>query len=155
MRIVIVLALVLSSAGAAAQAKPDSWMGTWTLNLPKSTYNASPAPKSGTSRLSPAAGGAMQLFQEQVLADGTLRRIETTTPFDGKDHAVAALPGVTYALTRVNDTIYVLLAKQNEVVTSTTLTVVSNEGSTRTSTTVAVTAEGRTVANIAVYDRQR
>ena len=122
MRIVIVLALVLSSAGAAAQAKPDSWMGTWTLNLAKSTYNASPAPKSGTSRLSPAAVGAMQLFQEQVLADGTLRRIETT-PFDGKDHAVAALPGVTYALTRVNDTIYVLLATQNGVVTSTTLTV--------------------------------
>ena len=62
---------------------------------------------------------------------------------------------MTYALTRVNDSIYVLLAKQNGVVTSTTLTVVSNEGSTRTSTTVAVTAEGRTVANIAVYDRQR
>jgi len=154
MRIVIVW-LVLWSVGAAAQAKPDSWMGTWTLNLAKSTYNASPAPKRGTSRLSAAAGGAMQLVQEQVLADGTLRRIETITPFDGKDHAVAALPGVTYALTRVNDTIYVLLAKQNGVVTSTTLTVVSSDGSTRTSTTVTVDAEGRTVANIAVYDRQR
>lgn len=34
MRIVIVPALVLSSAGAAAQAKPDSWMGTWTLTQP-------------------------------------------------------------------------------------------------------------------------
>jgi len=154
MRIVIVW-LVLWSVGAASKAKPDSWMGTWTLNLAKSTYNASPAPRRGTSRLSPAAGGAMQLVQEQVLADGTLRRIETITPFDGKDHAVAALPGVTYALTRVNDTIYVLLAKQNGVVTSTTLTVVSSDGSTRTSTTVTVDAEGRTVANIAVYDRQR
>ena len=47
--------------------------------------NASPAPKSGISRLTPAAGGAMTLVQEQITADGTARRIETTTPFHGKD----------------------------------------------------------------------
>ena len=103
-------------------------MGTWTLNLAKSTYNASPAPKSGTSRLSPAAGGAMQQFQAQVLADGTLRRIETTTPFDGKDHAVASLPGVTLRADARQRHCLLLLAKQNGVVTSTTLTVVSSGG---------------------------
>ena len=97
----------------------------------------------------------MTLVQEQITADGTPRRIETTTPFDGKDHPVESLPGVTYALTRVNDFIYVLLAKEKGVVTSTTLTVVSSDGNTRTSTTVAVLAGGRTVANIAVYDRAR
>jgi hypothetical protein len=155
MRTAIALMIVLASAGANGQTRSDSWHGTWTLNLAKSTYNASPAPKSGTSRLTPAAGGAMSLVQEQITANGTARRIETTTPFDGKDHPVESLPGVTYALTRVNDFIYVLLAKEQGVVTSTTLTVVSSDGNTRTSTTVAVNAEGRTVANIAVYDRAR
>ena len=155
MRTAIALMLVLAAASASGQTKPDSWHGTWTLNLARSTYNASPAPKSGTSRLTPAAGGAMLLVQEQILADGTARRIATTTPFDGKDHPVESLPGVSYALTRVNDFIYVLVAKDKGVVTSTTLTVVSSDGSTRTSTTVAVNAEGRTVANIAVYDRAR
>jgi hypothetical protein len=155
MKTAIALLIVLASAAASGQTKPDSWHGTWALNLAKSTYNASPAPKSGTSQLTPAAGGAMRLVQEQITANGTARRIETTTPFDGKDHPVESLPGVTYALTRVNDFIYVLLSKEQGVVTSTTLTVVSSDGSTRTSTTVAVNAEGRTVANIAVYDRAR
>ena len=153
MRTAMALMVLLASAAASGQAKPDSWHGTWTLNVAKSTYNASLPPRSGTSRLTPAAGGAMHLVQDQITADGSRRRIETTTPFDGKDHPVAGLPGATYALTRVNDFIYVLLAKEKGVVTSTTLTVVSSERNTRTSTTVVVTAEGRTVANIAVYDR--
>lgn len=155
MRTAIALMIVLAAAAASGQTKPESWHGTWTLNLAKSTYNASPAPKSGTSRLTPAPGGAMVLVQEQITADGTARRIETTTPVDGNDHPVESLPGVTYALTRVNDFIYVLVAKEKGVVTSTTLTVVSSDGNTRTSTTVAVNAGGRTVANIAVYDRSR
>ena len=155
MRTAIALMIVLAAAAASGQTKTESWHGTWALNLAKSTYNASPAPKSGISRLTPAAGGAMRLVQEQITADGTARRIETTTPFDGKDHPVESLPGVTYALTRVNDFIYVLIAKEKGVVTSTTLTVVSNDGNTRTSTTVSVNAAGRTVANIAVYDRAR
>ena len=155
MKAAIALMIVLAAAAASGQTKTESWHGTWTLNLAKSTYNASPAPKSGTSRLTPAAGGAMQLVQEQITANGTTRRIETTTPFDGNDHPVAGLPGVTYALTRVNDFIYVLLAKEQGVVISTTLTVVSSDGATRTSTTVAVSAEGRPVANTAVYDRAR
>jgi len=155
MRTAIALMIVLAAAAASGQTKPESWHGTWALNLAKSTYNASPAPKSGTSRLTPAPGGAMVLVQEQITADGTARRIETTTPVDGNDHPVESLPGVTYALTRVNDFIYVLVAKEKGVVTSTTLTVVSSDGNTRTSTTVAVNAGGRTVANIAVYDRSR
>jgi hypothetical protein len=60
-----------------------------------------------------------------------------------------------HALTRVNEFVNALIAKDKGIVISTTLTVVSNNGNTRTSTTVVVTAEGRTVANIAVYDRQR
>jgi hypothetical protein len=155
MKTAIAFVIVLAAVDASGQAKLDSWHGAWTLNLAKSTYGASPAPRSGTSRLTPAAGGAMQLVQEQITSDGTPRRIETTTPFDGRDHPVESLPGVTYALTRVNDFIYVLLAKDKGVATSTTLTVVSSDGSTRTSTTVTVNAAGRTVANIAVYDRSR
>jgi hypothetical protein len=155
MRAAIALMIVLATAAATGQTKRDSWHGTWTLSVAKSTYNASPAPRSGTSRLTPAPGGAMHLVQDQITADGTARHIETTTPFDGKDHPVESLPGVTYALTRVNDFIYVLLAKEQGAVTSTTMTVVSSDGSTRTSTTVVVNAAGRTVANIAVYDRAR
>jgi|SRR5687767_13307301 len=155
MRNVIVLTVVLASAAAAAQTKADSWIGTWTLNVQKSTYGASPAPKSGVSRLFPADGGRTRVTQDQVTADGKARHIEVVAPFDGKDYDVPVLPGVTYAFTRVNSSIYVIVAKEKGVLTSTTLTVVSPDGNTRTSTTTGVDAQGKTVANIAVYDRQR
>ena len=80
---------------------------------------------------------------------------EVTVAFDGKDYDVPALPGITYAFTRVNDFVYVLVVKEKGVATSTTLTVVSPEGNTRTSTTVVVNPRGKTLANIAVYDRQQ
>jgi hypothetical protein len=154
MRSLIVLTIVLASAGTGAQTRVDSWIGTWTLNLQKSTYGASPAPTSGVSRLMPADGGRTRVSQDQVTAQGVKRLIEVTAAFDGKDYEVPGLPGVTYAFTRVNDSIYVLVAKEKGVVTSTTLTVVSPDGTTRTSTTTAINAQGKTVANIAVYDRQ-
>ena len=102
-----------------------------------------------------AGGGRTRVSQDQVTAQGVERHVEVVAAFDGKDYAVPDLPGVTYAFTRVSDSIYVLIAREKGVVTSTTLTVVSPDGNTRTSTTTAVNAEGKTVANIAVYDRQR
>jgi hypothetical protein len=155
MKSLTVLTIVLASISASAQTSADSWIGTWTLNVAKSTYDASPAPKSGVSRLSPADGGRTRVSQDQVTAAGVERRIAVAAAFDGKDYAVPDLPGVTYAFTRVSGSIYVLIAKEKGVVTSTTLTVVSPDGSTRTSTTTAINAEGKAVANIAVYDRQR
>lgn len=56
---------------------------------------------------------------------------------------VSGLPGVTYAFTRVNDSIYVIVAKEK------------GRREHTTSTTTGVNARGKTVANIAVYNRQR
>jgi hypothetical protein len=146
------LLIVSATPGVRAQATVDSWIGTWTLNLEKSTYGASPAPKRGTSRLETTADGRLRMIQDQVREQGR-SYVDFTGAFDGREYPVAALPGVTYALTRVNEFVYVIVAKSSGVVTSTTLTVVSPDRMTRTSTTVSVNAQGRTVANIAVYDR--
>ena len=155
MRTLIALTMVLASVGTGAQTKPDAWIGTWTLNLQKSSYGALPAPKSAVSRLVLVDGGRTRVSRDQVTAQGTEHNEVVTAAFDGKDYEVPALPGVTYAFTRVNDSIYVLVAKEKGVVTSTTLTVVSSDGNTRTSTTTAVNTDGKAVAIIAVYDRQR
>jgi len=152
--LLVALAGVGASAGFAKQPTVDSWIGTWTLNLEKSTYGASPAPRSGTSRLMSVAGGRIRMIQDQVREQGE-SHVDFTAAFDGRDYPVEALPGVTYALTRVNEFVYVIVAKGNGVVTSTTLTVVSPDRMTRTSTTTSVNPQGTTVANIAVYDRQR
>ena len=105
------------------------------------------------SQLMQLDNGAVRVIQTQLDAQMRETHIDFTAAFDGKDYGVDAFPGLTYALTRVDDRTYVLVAKRDGVLNSTTLTVVSPEGNTRTSTTVVVNADGRTVANIAVYDR--
>jgi hypothetical protein len=155
---VLACAAILLVAGAAiAQtshgpaAKVDSWVGEWTLNLQKSSYS-SPAPKSGLSTLQLTANG-IRIVQDQVDTQGNRRVVSFTGAFDGKEYPVDNSPGTTYALTRIDDHIYVIVARRDGVVTSTTLTVVSPDGRTRTSTSSGTAPDGRTLANVAVYDR--
>ena len=49
MRTAIALMIVLGASTASGQTRQDSWHGTWTLNLAKSTYNASPPPKAASA----------------------------------------------------------------------------------------------------------
>ena len=137
---------------AAAQAV-DAWAGTWTLNLTKSTYELSAAPKSSVSKLEPT-GEDWTITQDVVYAQGRATHTTLKAKFDGKDYPVEGLSNVTYALTRIDDHTYDLVTKRDGGVLSTTRSVVSTDGKTRTSTTTGRNAQGQTASNVAVYDRQ-
>ena len=113
---VIVLALVLSSAGAAAPRRNPRvglGMGTWTLNLPSQPTTPVRRQRAARAGCTPLAGGAMQLSsRSSAPRDGTMLTHPDDDAVRRRIDAVAATPRVTYALTRVNDTVYVLLAKQ-------------------------------------------
>jgi hypothetical protein len=128
-------------------------VGTWKLNVAKSTYELGPAPKSAISRLEPSQDG-WKASQDGVDAQGTSTHVETTVGFDGKDYPVAGVANTTWAFTRIDDHTYTLVAKRNGTVTTTTRTVVSPDGKTRTSTTTGKNAQGQTMKNVAVYERQ-
>jgi hypothetical protein len=52
-----VIVLILAQAGAVAQV-PAGWLGTWTLNVAKSTYDPGPAPyKRATYTIEPHEDG--------------------------------------------------------------------------------------------------
>ncbi len=133
--------------------RPDAWAGTWILNLAKSTYELGPAPKSAISTLEPTHDG-WKLSQDTVDAQGTTTHVETTVQFDGKDYPVTGLANTTWAFTRVDDHTYTLIAKRDGTVTATARTVVSADGKMRTTTSTGTNAQGQTLKNIAVYERQ-
>ena len=142
-------------AGAALAQAPDPHIGVWKLNLAKSKYDPGPAPKSGTATWEVVAAGT-KISTDGVAADGTPRRWESITKYDGKDSPITGAnpEGDTVARTRVDARTVRSVTKKGGKVTITQTSVVSLDGKTRTVTTTGVNAAGQKVHNIAVYQRQ-
>ena len=149
-----ILTAMAVSPVCAQQTKTDAWAGTWVLNLAKSSYELGPAPKSAVSRLEPLSDGWWKGSQDSVDAAGRPAHLETTVKFDGKDYPVDGAPNTTWALTRIDDHTYDLVAKRDGKITATARTVVSADGKTRTTTTTVTNAQGQALKNVAVYDSE-
>lgn len=135
----------------------DSQVGTWKVNIAKSTYSPGPAPKSSTVKIE-AAGNGVKLIVDAVGNDGTATHTEYTAGYDGKDvrAMVGSLPGGadTIALKRVDANTVEGTAKLKGKVMTTTRYVISADGKTRTVTATGTTANGKPAKNVIVYDRQ-
>jgi hypothetical protein len=142
-------------AGTALAQAADPQIGSWTLNLAKSTFSPGPAPKSGTTKIE-AAGAGAKVIVDQAMADGTMRHWEFTANYDGKDSPVTGNnpDADMVARTRVNANTVATVAKKGGKVTTSQTSAVSADGKTRTVTTKGVNAVGQTVNNVSVYDRQ-
>jgi len=149
----LVFALGATTTVSAA-AGPDPVIGTWTLNLAKSTYHADRAPKSMTRTYSAGAGGT-DLKATGVAADGSAVSQSATFTYDGKDCAMTGVSDFdTVTLTKVNgSTVKGVLKKGGAVVGHTTRTI-SGGGKVLTLTTSLKTAKGGTTHEVAVYDKQ-
>jgi hypothetical protein len=142
-------------AGTALAQAADPQIGSWKLNLAKSTFSPGPAPKSGTTKIE-AAGAGAKVIVDQAMADGTMRHWEFTANYDGKDSPVTGNnpDADMVARTRVNANTVATVAKKGGKVTTSQTSAVSADGKTRTVTTKGVNAAGQTVNNVSVYDRQ-
>src|SRR5438132_6563075 len=83
-----VLAIVSATGGAAiaAAAAPDPVIGTWQLNVSKSTFTPGPALKSETRTYSQSAQG-ITVTIKTVGADGKEDTVQSTYQLDGKDRS--------------------------------------------------------------------
>src|SRR5689334_12325175 len=81
-------ALVILTAWMAVSAQGgDSFIGTWKINLAKSTFSPGPPPKSSTFKYEPSEGG-FKRTQDQVDAQGQTTHTELLAKFDGKEYKV-------------------------------------------------------------------
>jgi hypothetical protein len=150
------LAPILAMAFPAAAHAQEIGVGTWKLNLAKSKYEpANLTPKSQFVRFEPLSGGGMKVTAETVDAQGTRVHTEVETMFDGKPSNVrGGADRDTRVYRRIDSRTYEFVASVNGNVTTTTRTVLSSDGKTRTNTTTGKNAQGRTVSSVAVYDKQ-
>jgi hypothetical protein len=154
MFVVVVVAGVLALGGkAVAQINND--VGTWNLNVAKSTYSPGPVPKSATIKVEPAGAG-VKVTVDQVLANGTKAHWEYSGNYDGKDNRVTGNnpDADMVARSRINATTIQTVSKKAGKVTTTTTHVISSDGKMRTITTKGTNAQGQTVNNVGVYEKQ-
>jgi hypothetical protein len=151
----VALGLVVALTGTTFAQSSDPRLGTWKLNLAKSTYAAGTAPKSVTFT-SEAAGAGIKSTVDVVAADGTVQHWVVTSNYDGKDNPLVGtnVQDETVARTRVDANTVRMIYKKAGKVTTTQISVVSKDGKTITITSTGTDAKGQTVKSVAVYDKQ-
>jgi len=144
----LVAAVCLSPQGAFAQANPR--IGTWKLNVGKSTYQQGQPPSSETRKYLATDDGGIQLTASAVLPSGTRQPSGYRAKYDGKDYPYTGSAGDTIAITgdgwAADSTI-----KLGGKVTQTSHSVISKNGKTMTQTTKS--ASGYPVST-RVYNKQ-
>ena len=158
LKISVVVACLVALAGlvpqrALAQAKPNPnpRIGTWKLDLAKSTFEQGEAPASETRTYLATNDGGIQLTANAVLKSGTKQPSGYRAKYDGKDAPYTSTAGDTIAITGdgwASDA----TTKQGGKVTQTSHSVMSKDGQTLTITTK--TAAGHAVST-RVYTKQK
>jgi len=151
----LALAAALSSAPiASADAATDPVVGTWQLNVAKSTFTAGPALKSQT-RTYTQSGNSFTLAIKSVGADGKETTSQSTYALDGKDYPVTGNANYdTISGTRVNSRTCRFTQKRAGQVIGHTTRTVSKDAKTLVAKTDQTNAKGEKVQNVLVFDRQ-
>ena len=149
---IFVLAAV-ACAPAFAQNNPA--VGTWKLNVEKSTYSPGPAPKSLTRTLE-AKGDNVKYSFEGVSAEGTSVAYSFTVAYDGKESAITgSMPGGadTISIKRIDANNFETTLKKAGKVIGTAKSEISQDGKVTTVTAQSTNADGQATTSSAVYDK--
>ena len=156
MRTITALAIgVFALAIVATAQSKDSIVGSWRLNVAKSKYTPGPVPKSVNSTYE-AVGKGYRISVRIEPASGPPQQYSFTTNLDGMDAPVTGdNPNAdTIAVKRLDATTLELVSKKGGKMTTTQRNVISADGKTRTVTTTGTDAQGRTVNNVGIFEKQ-
>ena len=147
----MIMVLGLSVAALAA----DNNVGTWKLNLAKSTYSPGPPPKSQTIKIEAWGVDGVKYAADGVDAEGKPTHSEFQAQYDGKENAFKGNPDAdTLAYKRVDPNTVEATTKLKGVAATTAKVTVSKDGKTRTVSQMGKDAKGQTMNTVAVYDKQ-
>ena len=152
----VTFAAVLVVSSIARTQSSDPWIGTWKVNLEKSTYSPGPKPTvAATVKIEPSAGGIKTTI-DGTNAEGKPTHTESVAGFDGKDNPVkgAQAPNTTNALKRIDDRTLEVMGKVDGKPAVTTRVAVSADGKTMTATQTGKNAQGESMNNVIVLDKQ-
>jgi hypothetical protein len=148
--VALLVALVLSVTPAAA----DQHSGTWKMDPAKSKYSPGPAAKNLTLVVVADENG-VKIDSQGTDGDGNPTHVQYDAKFDGKNYPVTGLSyGDMVTLKRIDPNTIQTSIKKGDQVVMTVTSKVSADGKTRISTFNGKDAQGRTVHNVVVYDKQ-
>lgn len=149
------LSSVATVNGQAAEALTNNMLGTWKLNVAKSTFSPGPAPRSNTIKIERWENGQIAI-SDGIDAQGKPTHTEQPTKFDGKDYPRKGAPAAntTRSYKAIDHRTYESVEKIDGKVTITTRMVISPDGKTRTLTAKGTDAQGRMVNDVTVYEKQ-
>jgi hypothetical protein len=155
----VVLAMCsLGTLTPVASAQDDPQVGTWELDLAKSTFSPGPPPRRQTLTYQTQEHGfTAVLLVQGVDAGGKPINPEASNlviTFDGKDHPTPSANYEVSAWKRISANEYRVTRKRAGKVVLTSTHVVSKDGKTMTITTKGVDANGHQINNVRVYDKQ-
>jgi hypothetical protein len=143
------------SLGRKVMTESNPWIGTWKLNLAKSTYRTGLSPANRTTTYE-MVQGRMRKASVIVSAEGTETRVVTGPyAFDGKPCPVTGAKDYdASSYKRINDLTYEATRTKAGKVVQTVTNVISADGKTRTVTTTGTDLNGREVNFVNVYEKQ-
>jgi len=146
------ISLQISLASAQAELR----VGTWELNLAKSTFSPGPPPRRQTLTFR-SAGPQWTALLQGIDASGKpinpdMNNLAIT--FDGKDHPTANVDYDTTAWKPSRGNTYEVIRKRAGKIVLTSTNELSSDGKTMTITTNGVNANGQPVHNVRVYEKQ-
>jgi hypothetical protein len=156
MKTVKVSFCLVAVVASVAAAQIESRIGTWELSLAKSTFSPGPPPKKQTL-IFQAAGPQWVALLQGIDASGKPINPDMNNlamNFDGKDHPTANMDYDTTAWKRIDANRYEVIRKKGGKIVLTSLNVLSKDGRTMTITTKGVNAEGQTINNVRVFEKQ-
>ena len=151
--VVAVAAISAIALSVAIGAQTDPIVGTWRLDVAKSTYKPGPAPKSATVVID-AAGKGIKVAIDAAMADGPMKW-GYTSERDGKDSPVTGNPAYDTAnVTQTSPNESTIAYKKAGKAVVTVKVLVSKDGKTMTATTDGTDSKGQTMHNVAHYTKQ-
>jgi hypothetical protein len=145
---------VLIAIGTGTAFAADPAVGTWKLNLAKSTFSPGPGPKSQTRIYAESAQG-MTVIVKTTAADGKDSTTNLTFKEDGKPYPASGSPDFDMvSVTRADAlTIHSTQMKAGAIVGNAVRSV-SKDGKTLTFAQKGTHAGGGKFDDVSVYDKQ-
>jgi hypothetical protein len=149
--VVVMSFLVFTAVVIAA----DTNVGTWKLNLAKSTYSPGPAPKSQTLKIEAWGTDGVKYTADGFGADGKPTHTEFQAKYDGKDYPFTGNPDAdVLSYKRIDPNTLEATTTLKGKNTTAIKVVVSADGKTRTVTQTGTNAQGQALNVSSVYDKQ-
>jgi len=146
--------LTIGSAVIAAGVDADPVVGTWKLNLAKSTFGGRPALKNQIRTYSQSAQG-ITLKMKTVTAEGKETTTQTTYNVDGKDYPSMGNPDFdSLAGVHIDANTTEFTLKRAGKPVGTIRRAVSKDGQTLTFNFVIMNANGVQLSELTVFDKQ-